>query len=272
MQTQNSLIKLAALCVAASVWLATNSQGQVTVLTGFEGGTPFANVPASPPFPAATLARIGDTGSATSVFGVNPTEGSQYAVLTTFSNGGGTYPANAPLFGNPGAVSGANTMWNFAFAGSTTNQLSNLGLVSGSVFTMTLSMGVGDTIAFDWNFLTSEPAIGGNADAAWVGVRAGASGDPQVFQTLATPLSALVPSPTANFDSQSAAWGTFAFTATAAGSYTIAFGVGDAGSEGVQSGLLLDNVRYALVPEPATWALFSVGALLGGLLLRRRKT
>jgi PEP-CTERM motif len=271
MQTQNSLIKLAALCVAASVWLTTNSQAQVTVLTGFEGGSPFANVPASPPFPAATLARIGDTGSGTSAFGVNPTEGSQYAVLTTFSNGGGTYPANAPLFGNPGSVSGANTMWNFAFSGSTTNQLSNLGLVSGSVFTMTLNMGIGDTISFDWRFLTSEPPTGGNADAAWVGVRAGATGDPQVFQTLATPLSALVPSPTANFDSQSAVWGTFAFTATTAGSYTIAVGVGDAGSEGVQSGLLLDNVRYALVPEPTTLTLLSMGALVGGLLLRRRK-
>lgn len=253
--------------VAAGLLLSATAASAQT-LVGFEGSTPFANVAGSGLLPAVTIARLGDTGAVDTSFGFASTEGSSYAVLTTFSDGGGTYPEGAPLFGGSGAAAGAATLWNAMFAGSSTNQLSAAGVVSGSYISFTLTLTAGNKVGFDYRYLTSEF---GSADFAFVGVRSGSTGNPAVFTELTPSSASLTAAPldVLNFDLASG-WASYSFTASSTASYTIVIGVGDKTTEGIQSGLLIDN--FGLVPEPGTWAALSGAAALGVALLRRRRS
>lgn len=263
--------------LTATLVAAGTALGQpFTPITGFEGGTPLANTTATTIVPAMTIRTLGDVGGITNAtFGLAGTQGTQFALLSTFSNGGGTYPPGAPFFPGPGAASGSNTLWNFMFGGGTppANGLTPSGAVAGSVITFDVNMTAGDQIRFDWRFFTSEPAIGGNTDLAFVGVRQGTSGTLLQSQTLGNPGGLLVNTPltVGAFDFMSAIWGTFSFIAPATASYRFGWSVTDGGVEGTQSGLGIDNVVYSAVPEPATF--LAAGAALGlvGLHLRRRK-
>ncbi|MEP6600913.1 MAG: PEP-CTERM sorting domain-containing protein [Nitrospirota bacterium] len=262
-------MKLAAVIVLTSL-LGSLSPSSAQVLVGFEGANPFQSPTGTNP--SVTLVRAGDTGAVTSSnlnFNLPAPQGSQYAVLTTFSNGGGTYPPGAPLFGGNGAITSA-ALWNTMFPGSANNQLNGLSIVTGSSITFSLTLAVGNMISVNWRFLTSEPATGGNPDRAFVGVRQGNTGNPQLFQTLSQAGPGLISSPTAFFNVMNPAVGTFAFLATTAGAYTFAFGVGDAGTEGTQSGLILDNFVFSPIPEPGTVSLL-VGAGLVGMIFYRRR-
>ena len=261
---------LGGLLVGAGLLAVALPASAQTTLVGFEGATPFTSPTTT--VPPVTLNRLGDTGVANSSFGLAATEGTQFAVATTFSNGGGTYAPGAPLYGGAGAVS-AGTLWGFMFPGSTTNRLTASNLVTGSAFTFTLAMTAGSTVSFDYRYLTSEERTGGSPDLGFVGVRLGTTGDPVLFQGLGAPSPALVDAPgaVASFDYVSAAWGTFSYTATTAGNYTLGVGVGDGTLEGVQSGLLLDRVAFNAVPEPGTNAALAAGAVLLGLAVWSRQ-
>ncbi|MBS0661072.1 MAG: hypothetical protein JSR82_22870 [Verrucomicrobia bacterium] len=270
-------IKFIASFVAVAAAAATAAHGQTfTTIGGFEGTSPLANIPATPlTNPAVTLRNLGDVGGISNgTFGLAGTQGSQFGLLSTFSNGGGTYPPGSPFFPGPGATAGAGTLWNFMFTGGTVpaNQLTGLGAVAGSVITFDVTMQAGDQIRFDWRFFTSEPASGGNADGAFVGVRQGTSSTLLSFNTLATPSSGLVSTPLSvgAFDFMSSAWGQFSFTAATTGSYRFAWGVFDAAVEGTQSALGIDNISYAAVPEPTTYLAAAAALGLVGLRLRRK--
>lgn len=252
------------LCSATLGLLAVASAPAQTVVAGFEGGTPFA------PGGGVTIGRFGDNGTQTVAYGIAPTEGVAAALLTTFGNGTGNYPTGSPVFGASGSQA-SSALWGSMFPGSSTNALSALNLVAGSALTVTLTLAVGDTVSFDWNFLTSEPNSGGNADSGFVAIRLGTTGNPATFSPLGSVAAATTPTPGAvpHFDAMTG-FSTFAFVAPTAGSYTFGIGVADAGAEAIQSGLLLDNFRVTPIPEPATLALVAGGIGLLGLLRRRR--
>jgi hypothetical protein len=253
-----------ALAILTAICGATSAHAQNVV--GFEGGDPFAAQQGN-----ITVGRLGDVGVHNASNGFNPTQGSQYAVLTTFSNGGGNYPPGSPLFGGSGAQAAAG-LWGFMFPNSASNQLNPFNIVSGSAITLQLSMVAGDRISFDWRFVTSEPLTGNNPDRGFVFVGL-ANGSPTISQALGQAGAGLVPTGNgvANFDYMTPNWATFTFTATTTGTYRIGIGVGDGNVEARQSGLLVDNVVY--VPEPGTTALLVAGGLFGVIAyLRRRRS
>lgn len=270
--------KILASVFAVTATVVTSAHGQnFTPITGFEGATPLANVASTPFTPAMTIRSLGDVGGITnSAFGLAGTQGNQFALLSTFSDGGGTYAPGSPFFNGPGAVAGANTLWNFAFTGGTipANNLTAPGInaVAGSVITFDVNMLAGDRIRFDWRFFTSEPSTGFNTDIGFVGVRQGTSSTLLSFNQLGQPGGALVGTPltVGAFDFMSAIWGQFNFLAPTSGTYRFAWGVTDGGVEGTQSGFGIDNIVYSAIPEPTTYLAAAAALGLVGMRFRRK--
>jgi hypothetical protein len=239
----------AAVVLGGIMCSAQSASAQSTTLVGFEGSNPFQSPTTTTP--PVTLRVAGDVGVTNETgFGAPPPQGTQYAGLTTFSNGFGTYPPGSPAFGGEGAVTAA-ALWSSMFPGSSNNQLTALNIVSGSAITFVLNLQVGNIITFNYRFLTSEPLSGGDPnrapDRAFVGVRLGNSGDPSLFQTLSQPSAGMITADNSPFfDFMDPTTGLFSFTATANGTYTFGVGVGDGTTEDTQSGLAVDN--FSVIP------------------------
>lgn len=247
--------------------LSHQAAAQGATRQSFEGADPFGVIPSAAPFSAISSTRVGDTGVFTNASGITAADGTQFAVLSTFSDGGGTYAAGSPLFGGAGAIAGPNNLWNFAFPGSAANSLIPLAAASGSVLTLSISLDAGQSVHAKLAYATSEVGV---SDIAWVGVRPTGSTEPTLFQEVTPSLGSLSPTPITvlNFDSMSP-WFGFSFVAPSTNTYTLAFGIADRGSEGGQSALFVDMVSQ--VPEPGTWAAIAGGAALGAALLVRRR-
>jgi hypothetical protein len=183
------------------------------------------------------------SGKATgSGIGVAPTEGVFQGYIETTGNFTALAPAVVASLGVPGsAIIGLG-------AGAPTN---------GTGISQDVTVLAGDTLTFDWNFLTDELneaatyndfgffSISGSAFLL-------ASRNSSIYNTV---------SPPAGFDGQTG-WATQTYTFPAAGTYKIGFGVFNVGDSGHNSVLLLDAISIP-VPEPTSIVLLAAGMSFG---------
>lgn len=137
---------------------------------------------------------------------------------------------------------------------------------TGSAISIDIIAYAGDVLKFDWNFLTNEAVT---PRAAVPDFSFWSLSNEQGAVVLATPFSpSFFSSPTVfNFET---GYSTSSYTILNDGTYRLGFGVMNAGDDGGNSGLLIDNVTLAsAVPEPASITLISVSVVLSAVGLRR---
>lgn len=153
-------------------------------------------------------------------------------------------------------------------SGSLDNVVSGIA-IQGSAMKQTLTVNSGDTLSFDWNFLTSADNLNsGLDDYAFVSISTVG-----VF-LLADTNSAFNPSTSYVFDSETG-YHNFTTVIPTSGTYTIAFGVVDVYSSTVPSGLAIDNAQLTRsVPEPTSMIPLGIGmvTLAGYSRYRSRKS
>lgn len=191
---------------------------------------------------------VGSGHASDSTVGVFPTEGSYQGYIETTGNFTALVPAVAASLGLT-----ASTILGLG-AGTPTN---------GTGISQVVTVNAGDTLTFDWNFLTDELnesatfndfgffSIAGDAFLL-------ASRNSSTYDTT---------SPPAGFDGQTG-WASQSYTFATGGSYQIGFGVFNVGDSGHNSALLIDHVSLP-VPEPSTLLLAGLGS--SSLLLWRRR-
>lgn len=180
---------------------------------------------------------LGSAHVTTAAIGVTPTEG--------------TYQGYIETTGNFTALSNAI----IPFLGLTNSDIAALaqGLpTNGTGLSQDVTVSAGDTLTFDWNFLTDEL----NEDATFndfgflvVNGTAFllASRNTSIYDTT---------SPPAGFDGQTG-WMSDSYIFGTAGTFKIGFGVFNVGDSGHNSVLLIDNVNLP-VPEPGTFVLLAL--------------
>lgn len=178
---------------------------------------------------------LGSTSIQTAAFGSSPTAGTYQALLETVPNS------------NYAALE--------QFLGLTSGSLDSLGYgetFGGSAIKQTFTANAGDTLSFDWNFLTSENSSSANNDFAFV-IALASSG-------LADTNSVLLPSSTVF--RRETGFQKFSSTISASGSYTLGIGIINVADGEIQSGLLVDTVSTTPVSTTAV----PTPALLPGML------
>ncbi len=225
---------------------------------------------------------IGEVNITTADFGIEPTQGEQMAFLSTAFNevvgldtsttpfteisGGAAVIAefisnfpNLPEFlGLPSGFLGGSSLQSLVdefSAGILTEDDPQPVPIEGSGLQQTFSAGLGDTLSFDWNFLTNESvgtaAVEDNTfpffnDFAFVSVRTDSG---LVFiEPLADTQSIFSDTEPDNFFDKETGFGTFEYLVPTAGEYTVGFGVVDVSIDGTGervSALLVDDVEVA---------------------------
>ena len=177
-------------------------------------------------------------------FGVQPTDGNTQALLST-AGGEDAVEIETVLNLDPGTLLG-------------------LGGTNGSALTLEFFGIEGETISFDYSFLTNEltpdPTFN---DFAVVSLSSEGS---SFFEVLGDTNSDFVLSPT--IFGEGTPFEQFSFTFGSTGVFTLGLAVLNEGDTVVDSGLLIDNLVIT-VPEPSSGLLLA-GALFG-LISRRRK-
>lgn len=204
-------------------------------------------------FETGTLAGwtlVGAGKAADAGIGVSPTQGSYQGYIETTGNFTALAPAVVASLGLGGpAIAGLG-------AGTPTN---------GTGVSQDVTVSAGDTLYFDWNFLSDELNESATYnDFAFFSVSGSAyllaSRNSSTFD---------IGSPPAGFDGQTD-WSTYSYTFPAAGTYKIGFGVFNVGDTGHNSVLLLDAISIP-VPEPAGVALLATGLLAVAFVGSRRR-
>ena len=187
---------------------------------------------------------IGNTSIQTSSFGSGPTKGDFQALL--FNAQPTAFDLSIELFlGLPfGSLDG----------------LGNGNATTGSAIKQTFTAQAGDTLTFDWNFLTDEATPTVFNDFAFVSIAG--------VDTLADTSSEFVSSLTPFVEETE--FNNFSFTFENTGTYTLGLGVTNSVDTVVNSGLLVDNVNLASVPEPAS-ILGVLAALITGSLFKYKQ-
>ena len=252
--------------------LSRNLLGIVAVLSALIG-TAQAQVP------IGLASSSGNSSTQTASYGITPSAGTQQFLLTTI-NPAASLPGDGSLGTTP---SNTNVTALNTYFGLPTGKLAGLNAQDGSGYlSQQVTLTAGGVVSFDYVFLTDEdntlpttPAPSQyHDDLAFFTVNGALNGT--IYS--AGQLDESQPntqSPTPNFSFQSAgaagnAYTTVSYTVPTTGEYTFGFGVIDVDTTTVASGLLIDNVNFALVPEPTTWTLLLGGLGLLGVMLRRR--
>jgi hypothetical protein len=232
--SQHSLLVASAVTLASlSLFLKTDpSQAQaLTTNGGFELGD------------FTDWNRSGVTSLETSAFGSGPSEGRFQALLQTDPI---NTNANAFVFDLE------------ADLGLPSSSLFDLGAVGGSAITTEVTVNAGDTLSFQWNFLTDEladPALTQN-DFAFFTVVPAISPLTGALKRLADTTATFFPSSTRMSLKEETGFQTETITFSSAGTFRLGFGVVDVFDFAGASGLLVDNVKLTSqptsVPEPST--------------------
>jgi subtilisin family serine protease/subtilisin-like proprotein convertase family protein/uncharacterized protein (DUF2141 family) len=241
--------------------------GETSTLTGASGEYKFANLnpgtytvaeevpagwvqtyPGNPPngsFETGDFTSwdtAGNSSMETAAFGVGPTDGTYQALLT---NG-------------YGSMSDADLETFLGLSQGSLDGLGNGDATEGSAIKQTIAVQAGDTLTFDWDFLTNEGMSSYFNDFAFVSVA------PETSSTLASTYSPLVTSPNPSFF-QHTGFDSFSYTFTTGGTYTIGVGVVDVGDTVVDSGLLVDNFSLDSSLPGAHIVTLDPGDSLGGV-------
>jgi len=205
-------------------------------------------------FETGTIAGWSVTGSghtATASVGVTPTVGTYQGYIETTGNFTALAPAVVASLGLTGPAIAA------LGAGTPTN---------GTGISQDVTVSAGDTLTFDWDFLTDELN-----EAATYNDFAFLSVDGTAYLLASRNSSTYnIVSPPAGFDGQTD-WQAGSYTFTSAGTFKIGFGVFNVGDTGHNSVLLIDNVSLP-VPEPTTALLAAFGLSFVIGLARRPRT
>ena len=167
----------------------------------------------------------------TAAWGINPTEGTYQALITT----------------GDGAVTDAQLEEQLRLAAGTLDLLGNGDVVEGSMLQLTpMTVEAGDILTVDWNYLTDETA---NSpvynDFGFMTINTG------LTTKLADTYSSLVSFNTSSFDQQTG-YNTFTYEFTEAGVVSLALGIAGVQDGSVDSGLLIDNVVLNAIRNRAT--------------------
>lgn len=188
---------------------------------------------------------IGNTSIETSSFGSEPTEGNFQALVSTTADGLTALPSQLEDF--------------LGLAPFTLDEI-NGAIFSGSAIQQEFFAVAGQTLSFDWNFLTNEASQSPDFNGfAFVNINS--------LERLADTFSTLFPSSTAFVNETG--YRSFNYTIPTTGTYSVGIGVATVGDPFGNFGILVDNA--AVVPESE-----SVGAILAfsvvsfGYTLRRR--
>lgn len=242
----------------AATWLGlTSPAGAVTVvLDSFEDGD------------FVGWNTIGGVSIVDSTFGVTPTDGSNQIFLTSGAGAVGVGGTENPPIGLP-----ANTVQNIFNTIPSTGS----GPTEGSAIQLTFSADAGDTLEFDWDFLTNErqPTPGTNpnpnpanwTDFAWYHLDLGGSSDEGWLSHADRPASEFQSSGSSFFDETG--YQTFSFIFASTGTYTLTVGVHDVEDTLIDSGAVFDFFRLIKAPEPDSFVLLCAGLL--GLALQSRR-
>jgi hypothetical protein len=192
---------------------------------------------------------FGDAGTPsiqTAAFGSGPSEGNYQALLET------------PPDDNYVAL--------IQFLGITSAQLDALGYgeaFGGSAIKQTFTANAGDTLSFNWNFLTNESLPSSSNDFAFVVTLGSPTG-------LADTNAAFIPSNT--IFSNETGFQTFSRILSIGGNYTLGIGIVNVADGEIGSGLLIDNVALTSGPTPAIPTPALLPSLIGmGIATLRKK-
>ncbi|MBD2440585.1 PEP-CTERM sorting domain-containing protein [Nostoc sp. FACHB-110] len=189
----------------------------------------------------------GNTSIKTASFGSQPKQGNFQALVSTTADG---------RTATPGELED--------FLGLEPFSLDNINgpIFSGSALQQEFSAVAGQTLSFNWNFLTNEASQSPNFNGfAFVKIN-------KSTQKLADTFSTLIPSST--FFVSETGYRTFSYTIPTTGNYSLGIGVATVGDAFGGFGILVDNA--ALVPEPGSVVgLVAIASASLGNTLRRRK-
>lgn len=223
--------------------------------------------------PINLASNNGNASTQTATYGITPSAGTQQFLLTTINPAAslpaylGTTPANTN-------VASLNTYFGLA-AGT----LGAFNAQDGSGYlSQQVTLTIGSVVSFDYIFLTSEDnSVAYNNDRAFFTVNGAINTTLRTAGQL-TSAEQAQGSNALNFDFQSrgtltSGYTRLSYTVPATGNYTFGFGVIDVATTTVQSGLLIDNLNYSVIPEPGTGALLALsaaGAAAAARTARRR--
>jgi len=233
-------------------FLGSNQSYAASINGGFESGD------------FTGWSRIGDVSIQTAEeFGSGPTQGSFEAFLSTASVDDDNFN-----FSGTNAVPRSEVEAFLGLVPASLNNLENSGMFSiteGAAIKQTFTANAGDTLSFDYNFLTDEfPQSEDFNSFAFTVLNTSTNELADTFSNLNS---------SSTFFNQETGFQTFSTVLPTWGTYTLGLGVVDRG-EAYSSGLLVDNVRTtsAAVPEPSsTFAILTLSVLGGGLLLKRKQ-
>ncbi|BAZ48273.1 peptidase domain-containing protein [Nostoc sp. NIES-4103] len=157
-------------------------------------------------------------------FGVTPADAGYQAVLETLQD--------------TTTVSGSDLE---SFLGLSNGSLTTDGVIEGSAIKQTIVASSGDILSFSWNFLTDQvPPDSTFNDFAFFSLGNTVSSLADTFTPTTISFSRLA---------LETGYQTYSYTIPVAGTYTLGFGVVDAGDSAVNSALVIDNVKLQAVDE-----------------------